>query len=507
MMEKVAAPYNSAYLYFLLPLGFVLSVILYLTSAHRRGGRKLPPIVPGALPILGHIKLMKSPSHQTLMRLAQQHGPIFTLRLGSQLTVVVTSASLVEECFTKNDIALANRPGFIMGKHMEYENTSITQISYCDHWRHLRRISAVEILSNQRINGFQPIRLQEVHRLIANLSGGEVGRRRRVEMKSAFNQLAFDVMTRVVSGKRYYGGGGDDMEATQFTDIMKKVAEYGGATNPVDFVPLLRWLDRGKYEKEAMELAGKTDKFFQGLIDEQRRTKESTNSVIERLLKLQESDQENYSDQIIKNLVLVMVLGGTETNAVTLEWAMSCLLNNPDKLAKARDEIDKQIGQERLLDESDIPNLPYLQNIISETYRMYPASPLLVPHFSSEDCVVGGYLVPANTMVLVNAYAIHRDPTLWEDPMSFKPERHAAGAGKDGAKILTFGMGRRVCPGVGMANRLVAFTLGTLIQCFEWERVGEEKVDMTEGKGITMPKVKPLEALCVARPVVKNIVS
>ncbi|CAI0429957.1 unnamed protein product [Linum tenue] len=370
------------------------------------------------------------------MGLAQQHGPIFTLRLGTKLAVVVTSASLVEECFTKNDVVLANRPAFIMGKHMEYDNTSITQISYCDHWRHLRRISAVEILSNQRINGFQPIRLQEVHRLVANLSGGEAGGRRRVEMKSALNQLAFDVMTRVVSGKRYYGGGGggDDMEATRFTEIMKKVAEYGGATSPVDFVPLLRWLDRGRYEKEA-----------------------------------------------------VMVLGGTETNAVTMEWAMSCLLNNPDKLAKAREEIDKQVGQERLLEESDIAGLPYLGNIISETFRLYPASPLLVPHFASEDCVVGGYLVPAHTMVLVNAYAIHRDPNLWDDPMSFKPERHSAAA-------------------VGMANRLVAYTLGTLIQCFEWERVGEEEIDMTEGKGITMPKVKPLEAICVARPVVKNII-
>ncbi|CAI0429954.1 unnamed protein product [Linum tenue] len=496
MMEKAA--YDNAYCYSLLPVLLVFSLVLYLTSAHRRVGRKLPPIVPGALPILGHIRLMRSPSHQTLMGLAQQHGPIFTLRLGTKLAVVVTSASLVEECFTKNDVVLANRPAFIMGKHMEYDNTSITQISYCDHWRHLRRISAVEILSNQRINGFQPIRLQEVHRLVANLSGGEAGGRRRVEMKSALNQLAFDVMTRVVSGKRYYGGGGggDDMEATRFTEIMKKVAEYGGATSPVDFVPLLRWLDRGRYEKEAMELAGKTDRFFQGLIDEQRRGKETTNSAIERLLKLQESDPENYSDQIIKNLVLV-----------TMEWAMSCLLNNPDKLAKAREEIDKQVGQERLLEESDIAGLPYLGNIISETFRLYPASPLLVPHFASEDCVVGGYLVPAHTMVLVNAYAIHRDPNLWDDPMSFKPERHSAAAGKvDGAKILTFGMGRRVCPGVGMANRLVAYTLGTLIQCFEWERVGEEEIDMTEGKGITMPKVKPLEAICVARPVVKNII-
>lgn len=198
-----------------------------------------------------------------------------------------------------------------------------------------------------------------------------------------------------------------------------------------------------------------------------------------------------------------LILAGTDTSAVTLEWALSNLLNHPDVLKKARDEIDCKVGLDRLIDESDISNLPYLQNIVSETLRLYPSVPMLLPHVASEDCKVGAYDMPSGTILLTNAWAIHRDPQLWEDPTSFKPERFE----KEGEsqKLMPFGLGRRACPGSGLAHRLINLTLGSLIQCLEWERIGEEKVDMSERKGGTMPKAKPLEAMCRARASVGKI--
>lgn len=198
-----------------------------------------------------------------------------------------------------------------------------------------------------------------------------------------------------------------------------------------------------------------------------------------------------------------LVLAGTDTSAVTLEWALSSLLNHPEVLNKARDEIDSKIGLDRLVEESDISNLPYLRNIVSETLRLYPAGPLMVPHMASEDCKVRGYDMPRGTMLLVNVWAIHRDPQLWDDPASFKPERFE----KEGEaqKLMAFGLGRRACPGSGLAQRLVSLTLGSMIQCFEWKRIGEEDVDMTEGRGVTMPKARPLVAMCRARASVGGI--
>lgn len=190
---------------------------------------------------------------------------------------------------------------------------------------------------------------------------------------------------------------------------------------------------------------------------------------------------------------------------MTIEWAMSNLVNHPEILRKARQELDSEIGQDRLIEESDVPKLHYLHNIIQETMRLCPAAPLLVPHNSSADCTIGGYNVPHDTLVLVNAWAIHRDPAIWEDPLSFKPERHESNTKTGDYKFMPFGLGRRACPGAPLAQRLVGLTLGSLVQCFEWERMGEEKVDMSEGEGLSMPKAIPLEIMCKARPIAKKL--
>ncbi|KAK3019704.1 hypothetical protein RJ639_003938 [Escallonia herrerae] len=118
-----------------------------------------------------------------------------------------------------------------------------------------------------------------------------------------------------------------------------------------------------------------------------------------------------------------MLLAGTDTSAVTIEWAMSLLLNHPKVLAKARDELDNQVGHNRLADEPDLPKLHYLHSILNETFRLFPEAPLLVPHESSDDSMVGGFDVPRGTMLLVNAWALHRDPKIWDDPTTFRPER------------------------------------------------------------------------------------
>lgn len=188
-----------------------------------------------------------------------------------------------------------------------------------------------------------------------------------------------------------------------------------------------------------------------------------------------------------------------------MEWAMSLLLTNPETLRKAQAEIDACVGNNRMLEESDLPNLPYLRGVINETLRLYPAAPLLVPHESTEECTVDGVVVPPRTMLLVNAYAIHRDPKVWEEPNKFMPERFE-GSGKE-SWMIPFGMGRRRCPGEGLALRMMGPTLGTLIHCFEWETVGHEELDMAEASGVTMPRAVPLVAICRPRQAMIHVLS
>lgn len=200
-----------------------------------------------------------------------------------------------------------------------------------------------------------------------------------------------------------------------------------------------------------------------------------------------------------------MMLAGTDTAAVTLEWAMANLLKNPEVLKKAKAEIDERIGEERLVDEPDIANLPYLQNIVSETFRLCPAAPLLVPRSPSEDIKIGGYDIPRGTIVLVNAWGIHRDPKLWDEPERFMPERFE---NEEAAKkLMVFGNGRRTCPGATLGQRMVLLALGSLIQCFDWEKVNGEDIDMTENPGMAMRKLVQLRAVCHKRPIMTNLLA
>ncbi|XVF39854.1 hypothetical protein PTKIN_Ptkin01aG0065900 [Pterospermum kingtungense] len=191
-----------------------------------------------------------------------------------------------------------------------------------------------------------------------------------------------------------------------------------------------------------------------------------------------------------------------------MEWAMSLLLNHPEALQKVRAEIDSHVGHERLLNESDLANLPYLRCVVHETLRLYPPAPVLLPHCSSEDCMVSGYEIPKGTQLIVNVWAIQRDPSVWVEPNKFKPERfQGVLEEKGGVKYLPFGQGRRICPGATKGLRLVLLALGAAIQCFEWEKIGSEMVDMTPGTGLALSKGRPLEALCCPRPELIKLLS
>jgi cytochrome P450 len=193
--------------------------------------------------------------------------------------------------------------------------------------------------------------------------------------------------------------------------------------------------------------------------------------------------------------------------SITTEWAMSLLLNHPETLVKLRAEIDAAVGTSRLLTGDDVASgaFGYLHCVVGETLRLYPVAPLLLAHQASVDCTVGGYHVPRGTMLLVNAYAIHRDPAAWDAPGEFRPERFLE-QGDGAGPMIPFGMGRRKCPGDTLALRTVAMVLGTLVQCFHWDRPDGVEVDMAEsGGGLTMPRAVPLEAICKPRAAMREL--
>ncbi|KAK7359573.1 hypothetical protein VNO77_01534 [Canavalia gladiata] len=488
--------------YSLFSLTFILTFKFLL---QRKKLKNIPPCPP-TFPIIGNLHLIKPPLHRSLRSLSQKYGHIFSLWFGSRFVVVISSPTLAQECFTTYDIVLANRPRFLTGKYLFYNYTSMGSSSYGDHWRNLRRIITIDVLSTPRLNTFFDIRKEETLRVIQKLARDTADGSTQVMLRPRLTEMTFNNMMRMISGKRYYGDDvdvADAEEAKQFREIISEMMLLLGANNKGDFLPFIRWFDFDGLEKRLKAISTRADAFLQRLLQEHRTGKHKANTMIEHLLSMQQSQPDYYSDTIIKGLIQGMLLAGTDTTAVTIEWAISALLNHPEILKKAKDEINTHIGQDRLVDESDIPNLPYLQNIIYETLRLYSPAPMLLPHYSSDECNIGGFTIPRDTIVLINAWAIHRDPEIWSDAECFKPERFE----KEGEanKLIPFGLGRRICPGIGLAHRTMGLTLGLLLQCFDWKRLTDEKIDMKENKGVAMPKLIPLEAMCKALPISKKV--
>lgn len=202
-------------------------------------------------------------------------------------------------------------------------------------------------------------------------------------------------------------------------------------------------------------------------------------------------------------LVQDMVIAGMDTVSISVEWALAELIRNPRVQKKAQEELDRVIGQERIMTELDFSNLPYLQALAKESLRLHPPTPLMLPHKAKAHVKIGGYDVPKGSIVYVNVWGLGRDSNVWRDPNEFRPERFFEEdvdmKGHD-FRLLPFGAGRRICPGTQLGINLVTSMLGHLLHHFDWNQPNEvEEIDMKEAPGIVTYMSTPLQAVPVPR--------
>ncbi|KAF3446246.1 hypothetical protein FNV43_RR11425 [Rhamnella rubrinervis] len=290
-----------------------------------------------------------------------------------------------------------------------------------------------------------------------------------VEMRIWFGDTTLTAIMRIVVGERFLGvTTPSEMEENE--RLQKTIRKF---------------FDLDGKEKAMKQTAQELDGFMEKWLEDHKLKRIYGDEKVENdfmgmmlsLLDNAEKSPDSYgSDTINKATCLALILGGTDTTAVTLTWALSLLLNNRRVLKKAQSELDQHIGRERrLVKESDLKKLVYLQAIVKETLRLYPAGPLAVPHESTQDCTVGGYRIPAGTRVFVNLTKIQRDPRVWTNPSQFEPERFLTNGSscKDfdvrgqNFELIPFGSGRRMCPAVSFALQAMHLVLANLLHAFE----------------------------------------
>ncbi|CAN4118864.1 unnamed protein product [Withania somnifera] len=441
--------------------------------------------------------------------LKQKYGPVLWLKLGTSTNIMaVQTAQAAAELFKNHDTSFADRPWVDVNSAHSYCQGSPSLARYGPFWRFQRRICTVELFVHKRIIETVPVRRKCVDNMLkwiekaANSaekgSGIEVT---RFVFLASFNMLGNLILSKDLADP-------ESVEALEFFNAMKGVMEWSGRTNISDIFPFLRKFDLQSLRKKMTRDMGKAMEiasiFLKEREEERKKGAEKRKDFLDVLLDFEGTGKDEpakLSEHEIKVFILEIFLAGSETTSSTVEWALTELLRHPETMDKVKTEISKVIGPNRKFEESDIDNLPYMQAVIKESLRLHPPLPFLIPRETIHDTKFMGYDVPKGTRVLVNTWAIGRDPECWDDPMSFKPERFL-GSKVDVKgqhyELIPFGAGRRMCVGLPLGHRMMHFALGSLLHQFEWELphgVSPESINMVESMGMTAIKRDSLKVI------------
>ncbi|EPS58631.1 hypothetical protein M569_16182, partial [Genlisea aurea] len=459
-----------------------------------------------AWPVAGHLHIMagKKP-HVALASMADKHGPVFSIKLGSRHVVVVSDHELAKELFTAHDGSISSRPKLRALKHLTYDFAMFGFAPYGSFWRGMRKLVVVELLSSKRIEMMSHVRESEITEAMDRVFGNDGV---LVDMKKWFGDLTFKIMLRMMAGDRFCHGGAGEMEIPKLHKLLKEYVRLMGVFVPADAWPFLRWFDLGGQEKIMKKTAAEMDGILTWWLTEARKHS-GDNSFIDVLLSVlptAELRSELDTDTIIKATIEGLITAGTQTTSMMLTWILTLILNHPTVLNKIQEELDQKIGRNRRPIESDVNDLVYLKAVVKETFRLYPISPLGIPRQVSEDFVLrGGHRIPKGSWVALNLWRLQRDAAVWSDDASeFRPERfleekrNVDVRGRE-FELMPFGAGRRSCPGMNLGLSTVHCVLANLLHGLDVTAADGRPVD-TDGEGISIySKVRPLHVFLKPR--------
>ncbi|XP_071687273.1 premnaspirodiene oxygenase-like [Rutidosis leptorrhynchoides] len=454
---------------------------------------KFPPPGPWKIPLVGNIFSMVSrqPPHVVLRNLARKHGPLMHLQLGEASALIVSSPQVAKEIMVNNDLAFASRPEILAGKIILYNNSDIGFSPYGNYWRQLRKICTLELLSAKKVRSFSYIRKEEVKFMIESIvssSGSPINLAEKIS-----------TLTNTITSKAAFAKIPKDQDL--LIQMLQDFTDVSGGFDVADLFPSHKFLPiiTGMSSKIA-KIHQNLDKILNNIIAERNKDKKSTKWVkedtdkedlLDILFRLKDSGDLEFPISIdnIKAVIIDIFIAGTDTCSTTVEWAMSEILRNPEVFVKAQREVRENFERNSSVQETDFQDLKYLKLVIKETLRLHPPVPLLLPRECRESCEINGYVIPAKTKVIVNAWALGRDPEYWHDADRFLPERFENSTtdfSGNNLEYLPFGAGRRMCPGIlfGVAN--IEIILSHLLYHFDWKLPGgmkPEDLDMSETFG------------------------
>ncbi|CAN1309579.1 Cytochrome P450 71B37 [Linum perenne] len=381
--------------------------------------------------------------------------------------VIISSPEAAKEVLKVNDLATCSRPAFDGTRRLTYDYLDVGFSPYADNWRFMRKMIILELFSSKRVRSFRFVREEEVKVLVDSLIGNRSATV-CVNLTDKLYDLTANITFRMSFGFNYRG---TEFDNDRFHEVIHQAEVVTGSISAQQTLDTFfshvieEHVKRGSWEK-ADEDKDVIDVLLGVEMEESRLGRES-----------------QFTKDNIKAVLLNLFLGGIDTAALTVNWAMARLIANPNLMKKAQQEVRNIIGDKRRVTEDDIENLQYMKLIIKETLRLHPPAPLLLPRESMSAVKICGYDVPAKTLIYVNAWGIGRDPNHWKDADNFE--------------YLPFGSGRRICPGINVGIVTVEIALANLLYWFDWElpdemKGGDLSMDEQSGVSLTVSKKDPL---------------
>lgn len=493
-------------------LYLILSLLfLYLLSLFRR-----KPFPPGPIgwPIIGNMLMMDQLTHRGLANLAKRYGGLFHLRMGFVNMMAVSSPDIARQVLQVQDNICSNRPATIAISYLTYDRADMAFAHYGPFWRQMRKLCVMKLFSRKRAESWDSVRdeVDTMVRLTATSSGTSVN----------IGELVFG-LTHDIIYRAAFGSVSDGKE--EFIRILQEFSKLFGAFNIADFIPWLGWIDPAGLMKRLPKARASLDGFIDRIIDEHVEKKKGLNGgdeqgdtdMVDEMLvfygegaaKVNESeDLQNViklTRDNIKAIIMDVMFGGTETVASAIEWTISELMHCPADLKRVQQELVDVVGLDRRVEESDFEKLTYLKCCLKETLRLHPPIPLLL-HETAEATEVAGYTIPAESRIIINAWAIGRDASYWEDAEVFKPARFLEKGAPDfkgsNFEFIPFGSGRRSCPGMSLGLYALEVAVANLLHCFTWELpdgMKPSELDMGDVFGLTAPRASRLVAVPTPR--------
>ncbi|CAN6177768.1 unnamed protein product [Urochloa humidicola] len=463
-----------------------------------------PPAVPG-LPIIGNLHQLKEKKpYQTFSRWAEDYGPIYTIRTGASSMVVLNSTEIAKEAMvakfpsintwklpTALTVLTRDKKMVATSDHGEFHNKA----------KRYLMMSMLGASSQKQLRSVRDMTIDSMmsalHKLVADdpkapLNFREVFKDGLFSL-SLIQALGEDVSSVYVEE---FGKVISKEEIYQYTvsDLMNCGLEIDWR----DFFPYLRWIPNESFEKKVFTTEARRTAVARALINTQKERIERGEARLSYLDFL--AAQDTLTDEQVTMLVWEAIVEAADTTLVTAEWAMYELSKSPEKQARLYQEIQEVCGNETVT-EDDLPRLPYLNAVLHETLRLHPSISLSLPRFVGEDITLGGYDVPAGTELMVNIYGCNMNKNDWDEPEEWKPERFLDGKfdPRDMNKTMSFGAGRRSCPGASQATSLTCTAIGRFVQDFGWRlKEGDESIS-DDTIQLTTNRLHPLEVYLTPR--------